>query len=142
MRIGDPLTLVVPQCHHSCLKKVPRVLRNDLYCLELELVHGAEFCLNYLGCNAEPVDVSAGSGTNSSADAKLEVPYRPSEQAAGYLLSSGKFLSNCNYFSGTSWLMNSHAVDLLFGKGVLGTLNSTSMPSSKYWDISPDGKYS
>ena len=38
--------------------------------------------------DAKPVDTSAGSGTTSSADAELEVPYLPSEQAAGYLLSS------------------------------------------------------
>ena len=83
-----------------------------------------------------------GSGTNPSADAELDVPYGPSVQASGYLLSSGKLLSNCRYFSGTSWLMNSHAVVLLFEKGDLGTLYSTIMPSSKYSDISPGGKYS
>ena len=32
--------------------------------------------------DAKPVDTSAGSGTTSSADAELEGPYLPSEQAA------------------------------------------------------------
>ena len=68
MRIGDPLTLVVPQCHHSCLKKVPRVLRNDLNCLNLEFFRVlSSASTSNTSAGAEPDDASVGADDEAAS---------------------------------------------------------------------------
>ena len=138
MRIGDPFTLVVPQCHDAWWKRCQgfSMMICTVWSSSLFMV------LSSASTTSASVSIKMGSGIPTSADTELGFPYGASSQASGYLLSSEKLLSNWRYFSGTSWLMNSHAVVLLFGKGDLGTLYSTILPSSKYSDISPGGKYS
>ena len=101
MRVGDPFTLVNPQCHDARWEKMPRVLTDDLYCLhmELKLASGmssssttsadAEPVEATTSADAEPVDASVsikmGSGVPTSADNELGIPYTTSFWKSSFL---------------------------------------------------------